>query len=155
MPDPADIERVRREAMDTLERLSDFGPRRDSRLEDPLERRSRPAEPAPAKRELETPPAAVAEPDWSGWERWADAKIAAALERERAFMLQVVGEALGSAIDDLADDHKRDLSGKVAELKLELAKLTTVVAEFRIGSAEGGRAVLDLPPLPTRPRNVN
>jgi hypothetical protein len=151
MPDPADVERVRRESMEILQR--DLPPRRTIE-HDPLERWSRPADPEPAKREPEPPPAAV-ETDWSGWERWADAKIRNAVAAEREFMLEVVGKALGQALDDLAESHRRDLDGSVAQLKLELAKLTTVLGEVRIASgSESGRAVLDLPPFP-RSRNVN
>ena len=84
------------------------------------------------------------------------AKIAAALAVERAHLIEVIGQALGQALDAQCDEHKRDLSEKISELRLELAKFANIVAELRISSVgEGSRAVLDLPPLPTRGRNIS
>jgi hypothetical protein len=154
MADPRDVERARRQSMATLERLADFTPREndgDLHYSEPRQAWTLP-QPEPPKRQRHTRTASVAEPpDWSAWNAWCDQRIAAAVARERAEMIPIIGEAIGKLLDVEADRHKSELSEKISELRLEVAKLHTVLAEVRIGSAaEAARGVLDL-----RARNVN
>jgi hypothetical protein len=147
----ADRERIRAEAMQTLQRPTNFKAYENNGLH----YSEHWPQPEPAKRERDPRPAPAAEPDWSAWNAWCDARIRAAVERERAEMIPIIGEAIGKLLDAEADRHKSELAEKVAELKLEIARLHNVLAEFRITAAGGGRAVLDLPPLPARDRSVN
>ena len=152
-------ERARAEAEATLQRVADLIKRGAKAMAFATASRWPRPEPEPPKRrerdDTHSAPAAQQQTDWSAWERWADAKIAAALEVERAHLIEVIGQALGQALDQQCDEHKRDLSEKISELRLELAKFANVVAELRISSVgEGGRSVLDLPPLPTRGRST-
>jgi hypothetical protein len=113
-------------------------------------------QPAPARHERAGTivPDVAREVDWSGWERWADAKIANAIAAERAFLLESIGQAIGKLLEQEAASHKRDLAAEVASLKLELAKLHSVLSEFRVAAATERGGIIDLPsPLPARARN--
>jgi hypothetical protein len=63
------------------------------------------------KREREAEPQ-----DWSDWNRWCDARIAAAIEREREFMFEVIGEAMA-----------KFMQKKLNELDAKLARVESLL----------------------------
>jgi hypothetical protein len=109
-------------------------------------------QPEPPQRKPE--PAPVAEPDWSGWEAWADAKIANAIATERAFVMECVGHAIGEMLEQEREEQKRALRLEASELKLELTQLRTLLAEYRAIFASSNRSILDLP-SPLTVKRVN
>jgi hypothetical protein len=123
------------------------------RVSEELRREWKRPEPEPKKRERGLDTAPAVEPDWSGWEAWADAKINNAIQEERTFLIETIGQALGEMLEKEREEHRKALRLEVAEMRLELVKLRTVLAEYRAFSADGGRSVLDLPnPLSLRTR---
>jgi hypothetical protein len=65
---------------------------------------------------------------------------------ERAFMLAVVGGALGEALDELRKDAKNELSDRLRELRVDMCELQTTLAELRqVIAADRSGKVLDLP----------
>jgi hypothetical protein len=120
MPTREQIEAARQQSQDAIERVEE-SMRWDRATK--LGAWQRPAsEPKPksASGELTTskkPPEPA--PDWSGWERWADAKIANAIIAEREIMLTIVGEALGELMNNLRDEFEKTLAEKLAALRAE------------------------------------
>jgi hypothetical protein len=78
-------------------------------------KRDDPDEPPPVP---EPPPPPV---DWSGWETWVQARIEAALERERAWQFEAVGEAVG----ELLNKESRRFELALAKLRTELCQQMT------------------------------
>jgi hypothetical protein len=152
-------ERILAEARENV-RSRDF-PNTEARHEDPRPRREywqRP-EPEPKKREPKRDTNADyldrrAQSDAS-WNEWADQKIANAIATERAFMREAIGGAIAEMLDEERQEYKRALNREAQDLKLELVKLQTILAEYRaLFATSDRRSVLDLPnPLTTR--NVN
>ena len=106
-----------------------------------------PPAPEPPKRErkLDTPRvAAAAEPDWSGWERWADAKIAAAIADHHEMVIEIVGGALKELLGEVDADFD--------QMFQRLDALQATVGALQRHHDQ--QSTLDLPPLP-RNRAVN
>ena len=88
------------------------------------------------------------------WNAWFDNRLDQRLEEERADLIEVVGLALGEALDDQREDARQQLHDEVRALRIELAEVSTVVSELRQVIASEHARVLDLPPLP-RVRDLN
>jgi hypothetical protein len=153
--------RILREARENV-RLRDFPHAANVHHADPpprvskeLRREWRRPEPEQPKPELDTNPELGRQATWDAWNAWCDQRIAAAIAAERAFMVEVVGAAIGQMLDEESEEHKRALSLEVRELKIEIAKLQCALAEQRAFSAAGDRrSVLDLP-NPLTNKSVN
>ena len=82
--------------------------------------------------------------DWTAWDRWADARIQAALIEQQQFLLVTVGEALGEYVAEQRKAVKRELSDELRQLRIELAETQTTISELRsVLAAE--RGAIDMP----------
>jgi hypothetical protein len=90
------------------------------------------------------------EPDWSEWEVW----LRSHLKRERAFLLEVVGSAIGEIVRKQHQEAKNELADAVRGLRIELAEAQTTIHELRAVIASERAQVVDMP-SPLRPRSVN
>jgi hypothetical protein len=80
-------------------------------------------------RSFDPPPPAPA--DWAPWEEWVQARIQAAIERERAALLQTIGEFIGETQAEAAAAlayEKRALSLEIGELRLALSEAKLAMA---------------------------
>jgi hypothetical protein len=77
---------------------------------------------AAAKREL----AAAQAPDWEA----VDARISAAIEAERKFMLTVVGDALGEMLGEQTKRDKQEFTKEVERLWRIMSELQGTIAAF-------------------------
>jgi hypothetical protein len=105
VPEFDPIEREAREARDAALRES----RRAH-----TERRER-----PARRERQHEP----EGSWGDWNAWCDARIQAAIERERAAIVKNVEQAVGECIATVAHNIQRDLRKEFEEIERKLQEL--------------------------------
>jgi hypothetical protein len=85
--------------------------------------------------------------DWSQWDAWCQAHIRNAIEAERAFMLQVVGQALGEMLQKERQEAKSELVEEIDKLRIELARAQTTIAELRALTAGEQAKVPDGAPL--------
>ncbi len=112
--------------------------------------------PEPTRRRLDTTPANTAQTDAAHWQRWED-WLAARLATERATTLaavtEIVGNALGETLGDVVERERARLDRELRQMRLETAKLDSVVAALNEVVASEKAKVLDLPQLPRR--NVN
>jgi len=138
--DEQERERILAEARASLERLASPGaaPPAASRDTEAVASEPEPKpdlEPAPA---LDT--AAI------------DARIAAAIAAERGFTREAIGRALGEALAKEREMVREQLRSELRSLHIGVAQIETALAELRaVLAAERGQ-VIDLPPLPLRPR---
>ena len=114
--------------------------------EDTAERRRHLPKPRPSEPEEEVhysqPVETVKQCDWNAW---ADAKIAAAIQDERRFMIAVVGEALGEALGKERQADKADLAKEVDRLWAVISEVQQTLRSLdRINSSEG-KPLLNLP----------
>jgi hypothetical protein len=70
-----------------------------------------------------------------------DAKIA----EERAFLIEVVAEALVEKLAEERKEAKRELADELRALRIELAETQTTLSEFRKVLADERAKVVDLP----------
>jgi hypothetical protein len=95
--------------------------------------------------EGEQPAAATPAADWSAWDAWADARIDARLEEERAMTMDIVGECFGELLAKEREAAAATIRDQVRELKIEATSLRSEVIELRtLLALERGKAV-DLP----------
>ena len=93
-------------------------------------------EPPPRERKLDT---TRRELDWSAWNRWADARIQAALIEQQEFLLTIVAEAMGEYVAKECKAVKRELGDEVRQLRIEAVEAQTTISELRaILAAERG-----------------
>jgi hypothetical protein len=152
MPTDEQIAAARQQARDTIDHVEDVLANATTVSERRQWQRPEPEPPRDRKDRTSVRSQPEPEPDWSGWEKWADAKIANAIAAEREFVLEVVGQAIGEMLDKGREEARKALALQVAELKVELAKTRTVLAEAKLFAATGDRrSVLDLP-NPLRPK---
>lgn len=89
--------------------------------------------------------------DWSAWNAWADERIQSALDRERAALVEGLGEGLAQL---LADERKSTMAAvrdQVRELKVEATSLRAEILELRTLLALERGKVVDMPsPLRSR-----
>jgi hypothetical protein len=111
-------------------------------------------EPEPKKPEPKRDTNADRQAQWDEWNQWADSKIENAIQAERAFVLECVGQAVGQMVDDERQAYKRALQSEAQGLKTELAELKALLVEYRAFFATGDRSVLDLP-NPLAAKRVN
>lgn len=78
------------------------------------------------------------------WSRVIDERIM----RERKFLIEVMGRALGEKLEDERAALKADRADEIRQLKIEVANLETTVAELRQLLATD-RAKAELPPRAT------
>ena len=71
------------------------------------------------------------EPDWSAWNRWADARIQAALIEQQEFLLTIVAEAMGEYVAKECKAVKRELGDEVRQLRIEAVEAQTTISELR------------------------
>jgi hypothetical protein len=82
------------------------------------------------------------------------AEIEAALEVERTFLLEVMGESLGEMLRDMRRESADELAAEVRRLWAVVSELQcTIAALTRIGVTGKAGQVLDLPALPRREMN--
>jgi hypothetical protein len=110
-----------------------------------------------ARQEPEEPPAAPTAPEPPfDWAAYIDQRIAAAIEKERDWLLN---EMLPELVATLRDEASVELSLDVRRLNCELAELRALIGEaramVRADRAARGIAgpVLDVPPKPAAPVN--
>jgi hypothetical protein len=136
--------RILDEARATLARpMERYTPKRGGEWKPPAE-----PEPEPPPRGLDTAPT-----DWSavidGRIASARAAMGAELEATRAFVLEVVAEALGEALADHRKEAAGELADAVRSLRIELLELQTTLCEVRQALAiERGHksgTVIDMP----------
>jgi hypothetical protein len=60
-----------------------------------------------------------AQPDWSDWERWADSRIAAALDQHKAFQSDVIAHVIAE-LQKQFEKKIKTLQAEVGELRTEL-----------------------------------
>ena len=83
------------------------------------------------------------EADWSGWNTWADSKIADTLAAERKIVLEAIAEEMNNLVNEV-HDH---LADEVKGLRVEVTALEETVEQLRsIINAEKAK-VIDLPNL--------
>jgi hypothetical protein len=87
--------------------------------------------------------------DWSGWERWADAKIANALAEERknvAIDRENDKQVLASAVSKLSDliDEQAD---RISKQDLELKVLKQILLSRKRGDKHERRAISRRPAI--------
>jgi hypothetical protein len=100
--------------------------------------------------EIERPSA----PPIDDWASMIDERIENAIEAEHAFMIEIVGNALGEMLRDQRKEAKDELASEVRKLWAVLTELQCTLASLvRIG-VTGKAEVLDLPALP-RARDLN
>jgi hypothetical protein len=118
----------------------DASERREWRLPEP--------EPPKPEQKLDTDPSRTRD----AWNAWADQKIAAAIDAEREFMLEVVGQWAGA----MMEEQKKAQSAEAKELRTELTRLQAMLAEYRaLLSVDHHRsAPLDIP-NPLSSKRVN
>jgi hypothetical protein len=120
-----------------------------------------PAEPE----RLDEPPRRLDTPavDWAEIDRRivavVDQHICESVINERAFLLEVVAQALGESLADARHDAAAELADKVRALRTELAQAQATIADLRVAVAElrierARSTVIDLP-NPVAPRRVN
>jgi hypothetical protein len=85
----------------------------------------------------------------TAWAVWVDARINAAVAREREFTMDVLAQSLAGFMDEERDSITKEVELKTAEIKLDLiTKLETAIATMR--KMLGDPIAADLPPLPRR-----
>jgi len=121
-------------------------PSRDPLAEDALERWSRnmpTAEPEPVisnRAHVHTLPPPI---DVAG-------EIEAALEVERAFLIEVMGESLGEVLRDMRRESADELAAEVRKLWQVLTEMQVTLSALNRMAVTGKGEVLDLPALPSR-----
>jgi hypothetical protein len=94
-------------------------------------------DPSPRHRKLDT----HSEPNWDGWNNWADQKIARALAVEREAVLTAVAQEIS--------DEREAMGGQLAEevrsLRIEITALQAVIDELRAVIRAESTKVIDLP----------
>jgi hypothetical protein len=151
-----DRRRIVAEAKANLERLEDcerrFAAERVAKTEasvllpgeqDTMEPDMQPEpDPSPRHRKLDT----HSEPNWDGWNNWADQKIARALAVEREAVLTAVAEE----ISDEREAMEGQLAEEVRSLRIEITALQAVIDELRAVILAESAKVIDLPNLMRR-----
>jgi hypothetical protein len=147
----ADKDRIFAEARRTIARVAELQPREVP----PREWRSEPevrhggivsSREKPEPREAERAAAAGAE-----WTQWVEAQ----LRTQREQILEIVGQALGEALEEIA----RVIAAKISTLEVALAKSEASVARLRAEVAElqvaihNKGAVIDLPRWPSEAKH--
>jgi hypothetical protein len=80
-----------------------------------------------------------------------EAWLTTRLQKEREFVLSVVGKALGEVVGQAHKDARLELSEEVRKLRIELSNLETTLAELRQIVASERAKVVDMPsPLQRR-----
>jgi hypothetical protein len=81
--------------------------------------------------------------DWSQWERWADAKIAAALAEERRQVCTAIGEEMFKAIEQVHED----MAYEVKMMRVEIVALKSILDQAfeEMRSMAGKGEVIDMP----------
>ncbi|WP_027528045.1 hypothetical protein [Bradyrhizobium sp. Ec3.3] len=95
-----------------------------------------------AKLDTRSPSNSEADP-WAGWNTWAESKIANALAKERAVVLEAIAEEINNAVTE-AHDH---LAGEVKSLRIECTQLQETITELRSIIKSEKAKVIDLPNL--------
>jgi hypothetical protein len=107
--------------------------------------------------------AAEGDDRWAGWERWLRSHLDSEREVTEAAIRVAITNAVRDVVDgtlaafDALDENvlkiNRELRGEIHDLKIEVARLTSVLTVMR---EERANAPLDLPKLPLRTaREVN
>ena len=78
------------------------------------------------------------QPSWDDWNRWCDARIAAALAEQDRIHIKATGQALAQ--------FRKQLRDEIAE------QIGLLRAELTIAKAHDAGRVIDLPALPLRRR---
>jgi hypothetical protein len=81
-----------------------------------------------------------------------EAHIAAAIAAERTFTRELMGHAVGKALAKARRATEAELRDEVRSLHIEVTQLRSALAELRVALAAERGHVIDLPPLPLRPR---
>jgi hypothetical protein len=132
----ADRRRILREARELLERRPEYEP-----PPEPVRRRV--YDPGPA--ELPTPPRRLDTPP-PDFEAWLQERLAA----ERQVMLRAIVRIVGRSLGESVAAERAAWEGKLRELRLECAKLSSTLDSLHdVISAERSK-VLELPALPRR-----
>ena len=83
--------------------------------------------------------------DWSAWNAWADERIQSALDRERAALVEGLGEGLAQLLADERESTMAAVRDQVRELKVEATSLRAEILELRTLLALERGKVVDMP----------
>jgi hypothetical protein len=83
-------------------------------------------------KEYDRPESTAAASNTQAWGAWIDARIEAAVAREREFTMDVLSQSLAGFMDDERGSITKEVELKTAELKLDLiTKLESAIATMR------------------------
>jgi hypothetical protein len=83
--------------------------------------------------------------DWTQWERWADAKIAAAIAAERRVVCATLGDEVRKAIVQIYDDIADEVKGLQREIVVLKSTLDRSFEELRSVAKTDNAKVIDMP----------
>ena len=98
-----------------------------------------------ARRELKREEGRHARADWSAWDRWADAKIANAIARERRIVVATIGEDSRKAIEMIYEDIAEEVKALRVEITTLQATLDQSFEQLRSMVRADKAKVIDLP----------